>query len=155
VDVDLVRPRWRYTASYRVTPRAQIGVEWNPNAGEVGFIGNYILTTESDRMPMISFGTSSDRIGTPPGPHAYYMTVAKGIPSLKMGPYFSINYSEYDRKINFPFGVNMSLTQECDLLFMNDGRKSHALLTFKQPSFNLSLIWVWFKHPGISVSFGF
>lgn len=104
---------------------------------------------------MISFGTSSDRIGTPAGPHAYYATIAKGIPALKAGPYMSINYSEYDRKINFPFGVNLNLTPECDLLFMNDGSKSHALVTFKGSNYNISLMWVWFKHPGISVSWGF
>ena len=104
---------------------------------------------------MINVGTSSDRIGTPRGPHAYYVTFAKGIRELRMAPYLSINYSEFDRRINFPFGVNIALNANWDTMFMHDGRKSHALLTFKGDRFNVTLLWVWFKHPGISVSWGF
>lgn len=104
---------------------------------------------------MVSFGTSSDRIGTPPGPKAYYFTFAKAIPSLKAGPYISVNYSEYEGGINFPFGVNFSLTPELDLLFMNDARKCHLLLTFKQASTTFSLMWIHLKNPGISISWGF
>jgi hypothetical protein len=63
---------------------------------------------------MISLGTSSDRIGTPPGPHAYYITFAKGIDKLRIAPYLSINYSEFEQRINFPFGVNVGLTTQWD-----------------------------------------
>lgn len=104
---------------------------------------------------MVNFGTSSDRIGTPPGPHAYYVTFAKSLPSLKMGPYVSINYSEADRQVNFPFGINLSLAPRTSTLFMHDGRKSHLLLTYSQESWSVSAMWIWFKHPGLSFSFGF
>jgi len=153
--VSYERARWRFTASHRLTPRLQLGVEWNPAGKEANPIGNYILTPETNEWPMVSLGTSSDRIGTPPGPMAYYMTFAKAIPSLKAGPYFSINYSEYEKAFNFPFGINFSLTPELDLLYMNDARKSHILLTIKQPKFNLSFMWIHLKHPGISISWGF
>ena len=143
------------TATYRVTPRLQAGLEYNPAASEVGFIGNYTLTPETAKWPMISLGTSSDRIGTPKGPHAYYATFAKGIPALKIAPYISVNYSEHDRQLNFPFGANIQLTKELSLMPMHDGRKSHLLLTYSQEKYNVSLMWVWFKHPGISLSFGF
>lgn len=153
--MDLLRPRYRLTGTYRFTPRLQAGFEWNPNAHEVGLIGNYILTTETPSRPMISFGTSSDRIGTPKGPHAYYVTFAKGIEKLRLAPYVSINYSEYDQRFNLPFGVNYGIAQHWDAMYMMDGRKSHLLLTYKGDSFNVSLMWIWLKHPGISVSWGF
>lgn len=155
MNIGFDRARWRFTGSHRITPRLQIGVEYNPAAPEAGLIGNYILTPETSKWPMVSFGTSSDRIGTPPGPKAYYMTFAKAIPSLKAGPYFSINYSEYERGFNFPFGVNLALTPELDMLYMNDARKSHLLFTIKQEKFNLTFMWIHMKYPGISFSWGF
>jgi hypothetical protein len=133
----------------------QAGFEWNPAAGELGFIGNWIVTPESEQSPMISLGTSSDRIGTPKGPHAYYATFAKSFPEAKVGPYVSINYSEFDRQINFPFGVSFQLASGTTTMFMNDGRKSHLLLTYAKENWSVSAMWIWLEHPGISVSFGF
>jgi hypothetical protein len=104
---------------------------------------------------MVSFGTSSDRIGTPPGPHAYYVTFAKSLPNLKMGPYFSLNYSEFDHGLNVPFGVNYQITPGLTTMFMNDGRKSHLLLTYSKDNWSISPMLIWMKHPGLSVSFGF
>lgn len=104
---------------------------------------------------MVSLGTSSDRIGTPKGPHAYYATFAKTLPNLPVAPYVSLNYSEHDRQFNFPFGVNVQLAPQWSTMFMNDGRKSHALLTYRQEHVSVSLVWVWFKHPGVSVSLAF
>lgn len=149
------RPRYRVTGVFRFTPRLQAGLEYNPRAGEVSVIGNYNLATESETSPMINFGTSSDRIGTPPGPHAYYFTFAKSIPKLKAGPYLSVNYSEYDRRLNLPFGVSYSLQPGLSAMFMNDGRKSHLLLTYSKENWSVSGLLIWMKHPGISVSFGF
>lgn len=155
MDVDLPRPRYRFTGTYRFTPRLQAGLEYNPNAGEVGFIGNYMIAHETPSRPMINLGTSSDRIGTPPGPHAYYITFAKGFENLRIAPYLSINYSEYDQQINFPFGLNLSLARQLDSMYMMDGRRSHLLLTYKADVFNVSLMWIWLKHPGLSISWGF
>ncbi len=104
---------------------------------------------------MISFGTSSDRIGTPPGPHAYYFTFAKSFPTAKLSPYVSINYSEFDQQLNFPFGVSYGIVPGLSAMYMNDGRKSHVLLTHSQASWSVSAMLIWMKHPGISVSFGF
>ena len=124
-------------------------------AHEAGFIGNWTLNPESAAYPMINLGTSSDRIGTPAGPHAYYATFAKSFPEVKLGPYFSINYSEFDQRINFPFGLTYQLGPGLSTMFMNDGRKSHLLLTYSKESYSVSLMWIWFKHPGVAVSFGF
>lgn len=155
MDTNLPRPRWRFTGVYRFTPRFQGGVEWNPGAREAGLIGNWILNPESEKYPMINLGTSSDRIGTPAGPHAYYVTFAKGFPDLKIGPYVSVNYSEFDRRLNFPFGVNYQFAPGVTGLFMNDGRKSHLLLTYGRENWSVTAMWIWFKHPGISFSIGF
>ncbi len=104
---------------------------------------------------MINIGTSSDRIGTPAGPHAYYITFAKSIPEWRLAPYVSINYSEHDRAFNFPFGINYSISPGLSTMFMNDGRKSHVLLTYTKENWSVSAMLIWMKHPGISFSFGF
>ncbi len=153
MDVDVKRARYRLTATYRFTPKLQAGLEWNPMAREVGFIGNYTLATETETRPMVNFGTSSDRIGTPPGPHAYYFTFAKSFPKQKLAPYVSINYSEYDRRLNLPFGVSYPVAPRLTTLLMNDGKRSHLLLTYTKESWSVSAMLIWMKHPGISFSF--
>ncbi len=103
----------------------------------------------------MNLGTSSDRIGTGKGPHAYYLTFAKNFSDLRLGPYVSINYSEADKQINFPFGLSYGLALQLTTMFMNDGRKSHLLLTYAKETWSVSAMWIWFRYPGISVSFGF
>lgn len=155
VDTPIRRPRWRFNAATRVTPRLSLGVEYNAVEGEWSPTGNWIACTETPNLPLVSFGTSSDRIGTPEGNQAYSVTFAKSIPGVKAAPYLSVNYSEFEKGFNFPFGVNFSLAEKWDLLAMNDGRKSHLLLTFRQPDYSISLLYIWLKRPGISVSWGF
>lgn len=149
------RPRWRFTGSYRFTDRLQAGLEWNPAAKELGFIGNYTILRESETQPLLNLGTSSDRIGTPAGPRAYYLTVAKTIPGSQLSPYVSLNYSEFDRGFNFPFGVSYSLDDRLSLMAMNDGRKSHLLLAVSERNWSITAMWIWLKKPGLSVSIGF
>lgn len=149
------RAKWRTTLTQRFTPRLQAGFEWNPNAQEVNLIGNWVASPESERTPMVNFGTSSDRIGTPAGPRAYFVTFAKSIPSAKLGPYFSINYSEFDKGFNFPFGTNYQISPGLTTMFMNDGRKSHLLLTYTKDNWSVTPMLIWMKRPGISISFGF
>lgn len=133
----------------------QAGIEYNPNAREVNLIGNYIFATETANRPMISFGTSSDRIGTPAGPRAYFFTFAKSLSETKFSGYVSLNYSEFDDGFNLPFGITYGFTPEVSTMFMYDGRRNHLLLTYAKDDWSVSAMWVWFKHPGISVSFGF
>ncbi len=138
-----------------MTPRLQVGLEFNPVVGEVVPTANWILSKETPRSPLLALGTSSDRIGTPEGRQAYYLTVAKGLPRYRIAPYFSVNYSEADRAINYPFGVNIALGPQWDLLPMNDGRRSHLILTYKQKCYNVSLIAVYLRHFGMSVGYSF
>jgi hypothetical protein len=150
-----LRPRWRFNAAYRITPRFQAGIEYNPVVNEIVPTANWILNRASPRLPLVTLGTSSDRIGSREGTHAYFLTFAQGIPRWRLAPYFSVNYSETDRGFNFPFGVNIALGDQWDLLPMNDGRRSHLILTYKERNWNLSLIAVYMKHPGVSIGFAF
>lgn len=113
-----------------------------------------MVAFESDKSPLINFGTSSDRIGTPAGFQCYYFTFAKKFDS-KLSPYISLNYSEFNRGINFPFGASLDLSPSFSILGMYDGQRSHLMLTHKGPEVSTSLMWVWLKHPGISVSWKF
>ncbi len=104
---------------------------------------------------MVSLGTSSDRIFSPSGTQSYYVTFAKGFPRYRIGPYVSVFYSEWEDKIIFPFGVNVSLAPQWDFLPMHDGRNTHLLLTYKLAKTNVSLMLIKMRHPGISLGFSF
>ncbi len=102
---------------------------------------------------MISLGTSSDRIFSPPGFQSYYATFAKTVG--KVAPYVSLYYSEWERTILFPFGVTVPISPQWDFLGMNDGRNTHLLATYKMEKSNVSLMLIKMRHPGISVGFSF
>lgn len=155
MNTEADRPRWRFTLANRFTPRFQAGIEANPGVGEVGPIANWIALTESDSQPMVSFGTSSDRIFSPEGEQSYYMTVAKSLPSLNAAPYVSLYWSEWEDRFIFPFGANIALSEQWDFLPMNDGRNTHLLLTFKRERDSVSFMLVKMKYPGISYGIGF
>lgn len=155
IDFDVDRAKQRHTVTYRVSPRFIAGIEYNPGADEIGPIANYTLAQESAKAPHLSLGTSSDRIGTPEGNQCYYLTVAKSFPNAKLSPYVSLNYSEFEDGLTLPFGVSYYVLPQLSAMYMNDGRRSHGLLTYMQSDWSVSLMWVWFKHPGISLSWGF
>jgi hypothetical protein len=136
-----------------VTPRFTIGVEYNPVVREFVPTANWIALTETERLPTVSFGTSSDRIFSPEGTQAYFVTLAKGFG--KFGPYVGLSYSSWENRVLMPWGVNYALHLQWDLLLMQDGVNSHGLLTFKQPSYSLSAMLVKMKYPGISVALRF
>jgi hypothetical protein len=155
VDTELDRPRWRATASQRVIPTLQVGVEFNPGAAEVGPIATWFLVTETERRPAVFLGTSSDRIGSPEGTQAYYLTLAKYLPALRVSPYASLNYSEWDDGWNVPFGANLELGGGFSLQAMNDGRRTHLLASHARERVSFTLVWVWFERAGAAVAFGF
>ena len=155
VDTDLPRPRWRSTANYRVIPTLQLGIEYNPVAGEVGPLVTWFLLTETERRPAVFFGTSSDRIGSPRGTQSYYVTGAKYIPSFHASPYVSINYSEWDDRWNVPFGANVEIGRGISVQPMYDGHRTHLLGSFATERFSATLIWAWLERAGVAVSVGF
>lgn len=152
VDTDLDRPRWRSTLSYRILPQLQIGVEVNPEADEIGPLLTWFLLTEDERKPALFLGTSSDRIGSPAGEQSYFLTAAKHHPSWPVSAYVSLNYSEWDEDINFPFGVEVELDDSFSLRPMYDGQRSHLMLNYAGQRFGASLIWVWLERVGFAIS---
>ncbi len=132
-----------------------MGVEWNPAVQEAEPAFNWIVTPETEKWPMISIGSSSDRIFSPPGNQSYFATFAKSLPNARMAPYVSLYYSEWERTILFPFGVTVPISPQWDFLGMNDGRNTHLLATYKMKKSNVSLMLIKMRHPGISVGFSF
>lgn len=106
---------------------------------------------------MLMLGTSSDRIFTPPGYSAVYLTVAKHIEGTPISPYVLLHWSGFEEKFLFPFGANIALDNEWELTPMHDGRRSHALLTWKGEALSLSLMAIDLKRPrfGTSISIAF
>ncbi|MCG3121081.1 MAG: hypothetical protein ALAOOOJD_04028 [bacterium] len=155
VDTGLERPRWRFTANYRLLSRLQIGVEFNAAAREVGPLLTWYLLTESHSQPALFLGTSSDRIGSPKGAQSYYLTGAKHLWQLPLSVYASLNYSEWDEGLNFPFGVNVELPLNFSLRQMYDGDRSHLLLAHDYRRFSFSLLYIWYERFGAAMAVGF
>lgn len=136
-------------------PRLQVGLEWNIAVNEVGPLATLFLLQETHKKPALFLGTSSDRIGSPEGTQSYYATIAKHIPRTPVAPYASLNYSEWDEHINFPFGANLTLGGGFSLMPMYDGERSHLLLSYAMEHAAVSLIAVWYEQIGIAISGGF
>ena len=106
------------------------------------------------RNPAVIFGTSSDRIGTPKGNQALYMTVSKGAGSV--APYFSVNYSQFDDGFNFPFGATVFLNDHWSVLPMYDGHASHTLITWSgDHGESIQLIAAWNRRFGVAFGYRF
>ena len=155
IDTELDRPRWRSTASYRVIPTLQVGIELNPAVSEVGPIATWFLLTESSRRPAAFVGTSSDRIGSPEGTQAYYLTAAKNLDPVPLSIYASLNYSEWDQGLNFPFGANLEVYPGVTLQPMYDGQRTHLLGMYSADRWSVTLIYAWLESAGIAASIGF
>jgi hypothetical protein len=149
------RARWRGTAMGRLVPTLQIGVEFNIAVEEVGPLVTWFLTTETHGRPAVFLGTSSDRIGSPEGKQAYYVTVAKHAPGLPVSAYVAVNYSEWDEHVNVPFGVTGWIGDHFSVQPMYDGDRGHLMLNWATERVGVSFLWVWFEDPGISISTGF
>lgn len=155
VDTGLERPRWRFTANYRLLPRLQVGVELNAAAKEIGPLATLYLLLENHGRPAVFLGTSSDRIGSPKGTQSYYLTVAKHIPRTPLSFYASLNYSEWDEEFNFPFGMNITLPKSFSLRPMYDGARSHLMLSQQYRQLSASVIYVWYERVGMAMAVGF
>lgn len=155
VDTPLDRPRWRSTVSCRVHPKLQVGVELNPAVGEVGPIATWFVLTEQARRPAAFLGTSSDRIGSPEGTQSYYLTVAKNLDPVPVSVYASLNYSEWDRGFNLPFGANVEVAPGVTVQPMYDGHRTHLLATYSAERYSITLIHAWLERAGIAASVGF
>ena len=107
------------------------------------------------KHPAVFFGTSSDRIGSPEGMQAYYVTTAKYLPFIRTAPYVTLNYSEWDEGLNIPFGANVELGAGLSIRPMYDGQRTHLLASWATSRASVTLIWAWLESAGAAVSFGF
>lgn len=155
VDVDLARPRWRSTLTWRLHPRLQLGIEANPEADEIGPLLSWFLVTEGQGRPALFLGTSSDRIGSPAGEQSYFLTAAKRHSRWPVSAYVSLNYSEWDDDFNFPFGVELELPRGFTVRPMYDGQRTHLTFNYQEKSFGVSLLWVWLERAGIAFHLNF
>lgn len=149
------RARWRFTANYRVLATLQLGVEFNAAVEEVNPLVTWFVLTETQRRPALFFGTSSDRIGSPEGAQAYYATASKYVGVLRTSAYASLNYSEWNDEVNYPFGASFEVGRGLSARYMYDGRRSHALLDYYWNNIGVSLMWVWLETFGLAFFGGF
>jgi hypothetical protein len=151
------RAKWRNTLMYRLTQDLQLGVEYNPLAGEVGPLVNYRALRETHSRPALTFGTSSDRIGTPYG-RAYYATLSKDVEHctrLPVSVYVSALYGSFDDELVVPFGANFRLGKRWTFTPQFDGHAAHGLLTYSWGRYSLTGLLVRWRHPGVALNIGF
>lgn len=136
-------------------PALQIGAEFNPAASEVGPIATWFLATERGARPAVFVGTSSDRIGSPRGTQSYYATIAKNLDPLPVSAYATLNWSEWDERVNFPFGANVEVWPGVTLQPMYDGHRTHLMATYSAERWSVTLISAWLERAGVAMSVGF
>mgnify|MGYP007078504674 CR=1 FL=1 len=151
------RAKLRTTLMYRVNPDLQVGVEYNPLADDLGPLANYRAIRETLRRPALSFGTSSDRIGTPHG-RAGYGVLSKDLEpfvDLPVSVYFSALYGGFDDEWVYPFGANVRLGRQWTFTPQFDGHAAHGLLTYSWDRYSVTGLLVRWRYPGVAFSLGF
>lgn len=151
------RARWRNTLTYRFHPRFNAGVEYNPLAGKVSPIANFVALTETHRRPAIILGTSSDRIGTPSG-QSFYATASKSLrhsTGLPVAPYVGLAYGTHEDRLRPIGGLNLYAGERWSSTVLFDGVRVHPLLTYTRGRHAFSLIMERGRNPGASYSVSF
>lgn len=151
------RATHRTVLTRQINDALRIGVEYNAGADEVGFVGNWRALSETRTRPAVIFGTSSDRIGTPDG-QSYFVTVSKSLKretGLPVAPYVGVSYSGYERKLLYPYGLNVALHPQWSALYMHDGVASHLAATYSWKTYSATMLAVRKSKLGISLSTSF
>lgn len=147
----------RTTLTYQLHPRLQVGIEYNPRAGEFAPLMNVVILTETKRRPALMFGTSTDRIGTPSG-QAFFATVSKnlkGATGLPIAPYAGASFGTYDHRFRPIGGLTIFLGRGFAVIATYNGVQLHPVLNFSHGRHALSLIMVKGRQPGMSYSIRF
>ena len=90
--------------------------------------------------------------GTPSG-QAYFVTVSKGF--TRVAPYVGASYSGYERRVIYPFGVNVSVLPGVSAMVMNDGVHTHLSATYARRNASLTLLLVERKNVGVTLGVTF
>lgn len=147
----------RTTLTYWFHPRLQLGIEYNPRAGEFAPLANLLVLTETRHRPALMLGTSTDRIGTPSG-QAFFATFSKNLrreTGLPIAPYAGATFGTYDHRVRPIGGLSVALNKNFSILATFNGVNVHPLLIFSHERHALSLIMVKGRDPGMSYSITF
>ena len=151
------RARWRNTLTYRFHPRLTAGIEYNPLAGKVSPVANFVAVTETHRRPALILGTSSDRIGTPSG-QSYYATFSKSLKhhtGLPVAPYVGLAYGTFEDRLRPIGGLNISANEQWSSTILFDGVRVHPLVNYTRGRHVFSFIMERGRNPGLSYSISF
>ncbi len=151
------RAKWRNTLTYRFHPRFTAGVEYNPLAGKVSPLANFVAVTETHRRPALILGTSSDRIGTPFG-QSYYATLSKNLrhaTGLPIAPYVGVAYGTFEDRFRAIGGLNISAGEHWSSTILFDGVRVHPIANYTWGRHQLGVIFERGRHPGVSYSVSF
>lgn len=119
-------------------------------------LATLFLVHERESRPALFLGTSSDRIGSPEGKQAYYATVIRSVPAIRLSANATLNYSEWDEGFNVPFGAAFDLGRGCSVRYMYDAVRSHALLDRAlNDRWGMSLMAIWLERFGVAIHGGF
>ena len=153
----LNRAKWRNTLTYQANERLSIGVEYNPLAGKVSPLANFVAVKETEKRPALILGTSSDRLGTPSG-QSFYATLSKNLEretDLPIAPYAGLAYGTYENRFRFIGGLNVYLTPNLSSTVLFDGVKIHPLLNYARGRHQFGFVLAQMKKPGLSYSVSF
>lgn len=152
------RAKVRLTTSYQMHPRFSAGIEVNPLKPEVTGIANWLIFSETKKLPAIIAGTSSDRIGSPHG-QAFYVTASKSLqPQIKLpiAPYAGVAYGTYRDDVRPIAGVEISPLEWFSTTTLYDGRNVHQLFNLHIDAHStVSLLFIKGKHFGLSYGLRF
>ena len=151
------RAKWRNTLTYRVHPRFTAGIEYNPLAGKVSPLANFVALTETHQRPALILGTSSDRIGTPFG-QSFYATLSKNLKhhtGLPIAPYVGVAYGTYEDRLRAIGGLSITLSERFSSTILFDGVRLHPTATYTRGRHQLGVIFERGRHPGASYSISF
>jgi hypothetical protein len=157
ISSQIPRARLRMTLTYRFLPTFSAGLEYNPIAGKVSPLANWLAVKETARRPALILGTSSDRIGTPSG-QSFYGTLSKNLKretGLPIAPYGGVAYGTWQDRFRPIGGLNIGFTESFTGLAIFDGVHVHPLLNYMHGRHGFSLLFVRGRHPGLSYSISF
>jgi len=153
----LNRAKWRNTLTYQVNDRLSVGVEYNPLAGRVSPLANFVAVTETENRPALILGTSSDRIGTPSG-QSFYATLSKSFEretGLPIAPYIGVAYGTYENRARVIGGLNIYFPKGFSSTILFDGVKVHPLLNYTYKRHQFGFVLAQGKKAGFTYSVSF
>jgi hypothetical protein len=128
------RAKLRTTLAYSLRDDLQVGLEWNPLAGDTGDMGpiaNWRAWDETHDRPALILGTSSDRIGTSHG-RAVYATLSKDLEhatGLPIAPYAGVAYGTFDEELAPIGGLVVRWRERFSTTHLYDGENLHHMAT--------------------------